>query len=308
MSGLSHSDPTAPERIFPAINHESGRAAKLKKAFAVSLFHLFVGIAWLGISPARALDSRHGTHIEVLHREDSVIVAADGREIKNGTPVENEKCKIKALNPHALFAATGPLVHMTANLVSGQELEIYDSYNIASAVFLPSLDLSFVSDRWADSVTDKFNSVVGHTSAKVPLNDNDLIVQGMFFGEQHGEIRAVVKRLQYSMDGPNFVRATLEDFPPSQFIGYFGIPHLELVREFFNNESERAKTVKDEMNRKIADEAIAGIDVDALHLKTLTEFIIKWAHDPAIGGAVSVAVLVQGNPLRWFSRSPACGG
>lgn len=303
--------PTAPISKFGTINDNPiGRNKFQKILIAVSLFYLFVGIAWLSISRSYAAVRLHGTHIEVLYRDDAIIIAADSRQTEDERPIEQETCKILALGPHDLFVASGPFVTLIGTLANGERQTLIDAYGTARAAFLQT-ETSLVADLWAETIGDRFNHIMHTPGVKPSLKTNDTIVMGGFFGEQKdGSLYGAVRRITFFADGPSFVHVSTEtDIKSTSGMPLFlGAPHLDLVREFLNNQSTRAQSVIDNMNKKIASDPVTGIEVPAIILKTLAESIIKWADDPKIGGVVSVAVLERGKTVRWFSRSPACGG
>ena len=131
---LIDSHPTAPISKFGTINDNPiGRNKFQKILIAVSLFYLFVGIAWLSISRSYAAVRLHGTHIEVLYRDNAIIIAADSRQTEDERPIEQETCKILALGPHDLFRRLWPvLVTLIGTLANGERQTLIDIHMVGS--------------------------------------------------------------------------------------------------------------------------------------------------------------------------------
>jgi hypothetical protein len=298
---LLNSDPTTPIRVFFSVySYAVWRQERKKRFVPVYLLYLLAGVAWLGVAPA------HGTHVEIIFRNDAAIVAAESRQTHGG-PVEEEACKILPLGAHAVFTSTGELIRAERTFTNGSKQVLWNAFDIAHDVFRPSLDISLISDRWAAAMMEKFNSYASTTSSNVPIRDGDAFAQAIFLSDQ-GDIHGKLTQLVFIKSGANFSRVDTPNFLPDGGRKLFGNPHLELVNEFSAGQTQRAIDSKNEMNKRVAAESLTGADADALMLKATSEFVIKWANDPAIGGAVSVAILERGKALRWFSRSPACGG
>jgi hypothetical protein len=295
--------------------HMRGIKRHNHKLGLIFFFHFFIFNTFPAVSaPAGVFFDSGGTYFTGYYSSHVIIIAGEGRvtirdqTTHDATPAEQEACKITLLDDHTFFIAAGPRVSLTDG---GQEPHIIiDAQEAAHNIFIPSVDFSTLANLWGAMVSERFNTFQRQHNLPPPDLQDNLAVRGIFGGSDiAGNLGMSGERIRWSnSDGIFSDEPQSIEFSNELQMFSMGISHPEIQLEFQENESDRAKTARTAMSRRIKQEHLTGADVYGAELQAKVQAMIEWSNDPSIGGHVSVLIGEPNRPLRWFLRSPACGG
>jgi hypothetical protein len=278
----------------------------------IFLFHFFICNTLPAVSaPAGVFSYNGGTYFTGYYSSHMIIIAGEGRvsirgqTTHDGTPAEQEACKITLLDEHTFFIAAGPRV----SLMEGGQI-IVDAQEVAHNIFIPSVDFSTLANLWGAMVSERFNAFQRQHNLPAPDLQDDLAVRGIFGGSDiAGNLGMSGERIRWSnSDGIFSGEPQSIGFSNELQMFSMGVSHPEILQEFQENESNRARTARMAVSRRIAQGRLTQVDAYGAYLQAKVQAMIEWSNDPSIGGHVSVLIGEPDRSLRWFVRSPACGG
>ena len=259
---------------------------------------------------------QHGTVAVVYFTKGKIVVAADSRQLTSGdAPPDDTVCKIAT--PH------GKLVFVSSGTVGYKSLDDRDSVQswtnieeVHRAYDKASLQYSTDYDRFSGTAWEWGNSISAHFESLLLANPGSVRADGgksgvltqSFMGwlESDGAPMLLYTRIVFH-DGP-FPSISHETIPVLHDCGlvkpYCPIGHEEIVTEFVNLTSERAKQ---EANTWMPPKNSRPADYDLLKTKRLVDLTIQY-HVPKagrpseVGGKIDAVEMDTGGSMRWFVK------
>jgi hypothetical protein len=249
-----------------------------------------------------------GTGVIIYRTSSYIIIAADSSGTDNDGHKVKEHCKTIRLGDYAFFVAIG----RTSFVDSSTGQKIADAHDAAIAAYVDSAKLYDIAETWASRVEPK-NYKVGVLNNQALLGDlkTNYLVKGIFGGTDKTTGRlalSIAEVIHLTPTPPETVFSLRHSIDDRQITEtgkwvFDGMTELQdVAREFFSNETVRAKEAKILIQQEIINRNLSEADAWALRAQKILELGIVWANNPAMGGPVSVLIAERGKSSRWFHR------
>jgi hypothetical protein len=268
---------------------------------------LFLLIVILAFPHAGVRNSvTHGTIIVIGKSPRRVILAADSRVGRTQTgvgieSVDDSYCKIAALGGHTVFGSSGVIGNSTT--------ADWTALSLATAIATPSTrmnreeGLKFILS-WSNSIIKKLAVFSPEQLSAVALQNDGQITTGVLAGmNDDGTTWAQAVTVRYSAS-VGLTVPTSYDLIAKEHMEYFALGKGEIVREFVDKTSERAK-VENAQWAKLKIKRGTRL-FDEFEAKRLVDLTIGLEPDKAsVGGPIDEVVL-DARGSRWLSLKPNC--
>src|ERR1700722_10753752 len=272
-------------------------------------FKYFIILMLLCTSPslfAQAI-TESGTIIAVFYLEDRILVAAESRQVIDGTPIaansDNRACKIVRLGDHAFFAASGLVsLHGEAQIVKKAFCDV------------PSGDITKIAEQWANLKIRLYKEIASHDPEKIKPSDQ--VITGVFGTNAHGRPESYVVFISLTLKPdsenpgrPTFVFAQKPSGPfyyeNKQYFLAYGSDDKELLHEFSDHKIQRAQEAFDETFKGTR----RDISVDEQHVvavEATMKYAVRFGDPDRVGLPIDILDLPKSGSSVWRRIKPEC--